>query len=79
MINKLKISVVALVIGAGFMACTQQEECYECTASDMNGQAASVSDETCAESLSTTDKAEFAAAFALQHNPTLYDINCADK
>ena len=79
MINKLKITVVALAIGAGFMACTQQEECYECTASDMNGQAASVSDETCAESLSESEKAAFAAAFAVQHNPTLYDINCADK
>ena len=79
MINKIKISAVSLAIGAAFMACTPTEECYECTASDLNGQAASMSDETCDKSLSDTDKAEFAAAFAVQHNPTLYSIDCADK
>ncbi|MGB0917506.1 MAG: hypothetical protein ACPGU4_07950 [Flavobacteriales bacterium] len=79
MINKLKISAVALMIGAGFMACSPQEECFECTASDMNGQAASMSDEICADNLSQDDKDAFRVTFTALHNPAAYNISCADK
>lgn len=73
----LKIFSVALVIGSGASACTS--ECYECTASDPNGQGTPVSDEICRNQLSSTEKTEFAAEFATQHNPAMYSISCVDK
>lgn len=76
--NLLKITSMALLIGAAFMACNV-DECYECTASDPNGVGTSVTDETCASELSQSDKAAFAAEFATQHNPAMYDIDCGDK
>jgi len=79
MINTLKISVVALALGAAFVSCAEEETCFKCTASDPNGVGTSVSDEMCKVSLSDTDRAEFEASFRTLHNPAMYNISCADK
>lgn len=76
--NTLKTSIIALLIGAGAVACQVEEnqECYTCTATDPNGQGNPVSENVCRELLSSDDIATFEAEFTAQHDPTLYDIEC---
>jgi hypothetical protein len=67
--NYLKSFLVAAFVGVSAASCTVNF--YECSASDPNGQGTPVTDETCAQNLSESDKTEFAASFAAQHNPAL--------
>jgi hypothetical protein len=75
--NYLKTFIVAAVVGLTAVSCA--EECYECTASDPNGQGTPVTEETFAQNLTGTDKTEFTASFTAQHNPAMYNITCQDK
>jgi hypothetical protein len=75
--NYLKVLATVIVTGVSVSACTT--ECYECTASDPNGQGATVSDEVCKQNLNDSDRDEFEASFSAIHNPALYNITCNDK
>lgn len=77
--NFLKSSIVAIALGLVFMACNTSEVCYECTASDPNNVGTPVSDEICQDNLSESEKAAFYASFTSQHDPSMYDISCAEK
>lgn len=81
MMNFLKALIVAAIAGVSLMACTVEEnqQCFECTATDPNGQGTPVSDEVCADALTLTQQADFQTAFEAQHNPAMYDINCQLK
>lgn len=76
--NFLKIIFIAIVLGLAFAACTNNEVCYECTASDPNGVGTPVSNQTCDTELTQAEKDAFRAEFESQHNPASYTIQCSE-
>lgn len=74
--NYLKILSMALIIGLTFWACNTQE-CYECTASDINGIGTDMVDEICQKNeVSDSEALIFKTQFESLHDPVSYEIEC---
>ncbi|MBL4587093.1 MAG: hypothetical protein JKX84_08580 [Flavobacteriales bacterium] len=77
--NYLKITSIAIVIGASAVACDTSQECYVCEASDPNGVGTSVTESLCEEEeLTLQDKETFETEFTAGHDTASYDIDCYD-